>query len=136
MSVLVFALAFSLPAFAASDETVTPAEEAPAPVAAEEMPAPLVETPAPTVEAPAPIVEVPAPKAAPESNTSEMADKFKAIQNQQKWVEKLTKQLSGEASQLKEMGTSFAQTYGFDPKKLEEGKYQLDETSGKVTEKY
>ena len=72
IGVLAFALTFSLPVFAAYDESPTLAHEETAQVEGNqasdglaETPAPIVETPAPAEEAPAQIVEAPVPAKSP-----------------------------------------------------------------------
>lgn len=66
---------------------------------------------------------------------SEAMKKLEAIRNQEQWVEKLQKQLAGETSQLNEMRSSLAQSFGLDVKKLEKGAYHYDAKSGKIVEK-
>ncbi len=65
----------------------------------------------------------------------EAMKKFEAVQNQELWVAKLQKQLDGEISQLNEMRSSLAQSFGLDVKKLEKGEYYFDAKSGKLVEK-
>lgn len=86
----------------------------------------------PATKAASAAVEVPvaAPPAVPEA-----LEKFKAIESQVQWVAKLKKQLDGETSQLNEMRSSMAQSFGLDVKKLENDGYKFDPKSGKFVEK-
>ena len=74
-------------------------------------------------EAPAPVVE------------SEALQRWKALRAQEVWVEKLKKQLQGELNQLSEMRATLARNFKLDPKKVENGGYEVDENSGKFVEK-
>jgi hypothetical protein len=66
---------------------------------------------------------------------SEAAKKWKGLKAQEEWVARLQKQIQGETNQLAEMRKSLAEAFKLDPKKIEQGLYELDEKTGAFVEK-